>query len=144
MLIGLGSSTEHAASFNFKRALWATCYMFVSQESLFGSEQIHNSWLSSCYQSHPPKAVFFRLAQSQTPLWSLYSAPLMVTVVAGSRGNIYSFFFIFLFFIFLVFLGPNQQHMEILRLGVNLRAVAASICHSHSNTRSEMHSWPTP
>jgi len=35
------------------------------------------------------------------------------------------------------FLGPHSQHMEVSRLGVKQGATAASLCHSHSNIRSE-------
>ena len=42
-----------------------------------------------------------------------------------------------IFFFFLVFLGPHLLHVEVPRLGVKSRAVAASLHQSHSNTRSE-------
>ena len=53
----------------------------------------------------------------------------------------YSFFVLF----YLCFLRLHLQHMEVSRLGKGwIRAAAASICHSHSNTISEPHLWPMP
>ena len=41
--------------------------------------------------------------------------------------------FYILFFFFLSFLGLNLWHMEVPRLGGQIGAAAASLCHSHSN-----------
>ena len=49
---------------------------------------------------------------------------------------------IFLSFFF-VLLGPHPQHMEVPSSGGLIRAVAACLQHSHSNTRSEPHLQPT-
>ena len=48
---------------------------------------------------------------------------------------LFCFFFVVLFCIF-VLLGLHLRHMEVPRLGVEL-ATAASLYHSHSNSRSE-------
>ena len=42
-------------------------------------------------------------------------------------------------FFFPPFFQPHVQHMEVPRLWVWTGAAAASLCHSHSNTRSEPH-----
>ena len=48
--------------------------------------------------------------------------------------------FLIVVFVFLsVFLGPHPRHMEVRRIGGLIRAEAASLDHSHSNTRSEPH-----
>ena len=44
---------------------------------------------------------------------------------------------LFLFVCSLSFLGPNPQHMEVPRLGVKIRAIAAGL--HHNATRSEPH-----
>ena len=46
------------------------------------------------------------------------------------------------FFVF-VFLGLYPRHMEVLASG-QIGATAASLCHCHSNARSELHLRPTP
>ena len=51
--------------------------------------------------------------------------------------------FIYLF-IYLVFLGFHSWHVEVPRVGAQIGAVAASLHHSHSNARSELHLWHTP
>ena len=56
--------------------------------------------------------------------------------------DISCFFFVCLFFAFLGYPHP-PQHMEVPRLGVD-QAIAASLHHSHSNTRSELHLQPIP
>ena len=63
-------------------------------------------------------------------------------------------FLFFVFFVFLHFLGLLPRHMEVPRLGVEsygasqarglIRAVAASLHESHSNSGSEPHLQPTP
>ena len=53
------------------------------------------------------------------------------------------FFFFFLFLFFLLFLGLHLWHMEVSRLGGPIGAVATGLPHSHSNTGSETHLWPT-
>ena len=45
---------------------------------------------------------------------------------------------------FFFFLGPHPWHMEVSSLGGPIRAVATSIPHSHSNTRSEPGLKPAP
>ena len=53
------------------------------------------------------------------------------------------FFFFFCLFVFLPFLGPLPRHMEIeSRLGDRIRAVAASLHHSHSNMGTKLHLRP--
>ena len=52
------------------------------------------------------------------------------------------FLFCFLFFVCFVFLGPHLWHMEVPARGL-IRAVAASLCHSHSNAGSELRLQPT-
>ena len=47
------------------------------------------------------------------------------------------------FFFFLSFLGLHLLHMEAPRLGGRIGAAAASLHHSHSNTVSKLHLWPT-
>ena len=49
-------------------------------------------------------------------------------------------FFSFIFFFY--FLGPHMWHMEVPRLGIEFRATAASLCHSHSNMGSKPRLWP--
>ena len=46
-------------------------------------------------------------------------------------------------FFFLSFLGPHPLHMEVPSRGP-VRAIAAGLCHSYSNTRSKPLLWPTP
>ena len=58
---------------------------------------------------------------------------------AMSTWNLVFFFF----FVFFVFLGSYSWHMEVPRQGVH-SAIAASLHHSHSNTRSELLLQPTP
>ena len=53
-----------------------------------------------------------------------------------SVGLEHVFFFFFFFFFFLLL---HQWHTEVPRLGVEFGAAAASLCYSHSNTRSELH-----
>ena len=53
-------------------------------------------------------------------------------------------FFFFLFFFFFVFLGPHLRYMEVPRPGGPIRAVAAGLHQSHSNTRSKPRLQPTP
>ena len=43
----------------------------------------------------------------------------------------------FFSFLFLCFLGPHLWHMKVTRLGVKIRAAAASLCYSHNNVGSE-------
>ena len=52
---------------------------------------------------------------------------------------VFSLFIYFYFIIinFCVLLRPHLQHMEVPKLGVGIRAVAACLYHSHSNARSE-------
>jgi len=50
----------------------------------------------------------------------------------------------FLFVCFFCFLGPHPRHMEVPRLGALIRAVAASLHHSHSNAGSKPRLQPTP
>ena len=45
-------------------------------------------------------------------------------------------------FFFLSFLGPHPLHMEVPSRGP-VRAIAAGLCHSYSNTRSQPHLRPT-
>ena len=47
-------------------------------------------------------------------------------------------------FFFFFFLGLHPQHVEVPRLGGLIGAVAAGLCHTHSNARSKPHLWPTP
>ena len=47
------------------------------------------------------------------------------------------------FFFFWSFLGPHSGHVEVPRLGVQL-AIAAGLCHNHSNARSKLNLQPTP
>ena len=41
--------------------------------------------------------------------------------------------------LFCVSLGPQPQHMEVSRLGGQIRATAAGLHHSHGNVGSELH-----
>ena len=51
----------------------------------------------------------------------------------------------FFFFSFVVVLGLHPRHMDVPRLGRGqMRDVAASLHHSHSNPRFKPHLWPTP
>ena len=50
----------------------------------------------------------------------------------------------FVFFLFFAFLRPHLWHMEVPRLGVEIRATAASLHYSHSNTGSKSRLRPTP
>ena len=52
-------------------------------------------------------------------------------------------FFLFLFCLF-DFLGLYLRHMEVPRLEGLIGAIGASLHHSYSNARSELHLWPTP
>ena len=47
-------------------------------------------------------------------------------------------------FFFFCFLGATLRHMEVPRLGVQVRAAAARLRHSHSNTESKLPLRPTP
>ena len=49
------------------------------------------------------------------------------------------YLFIYLFMSFLLFLGPLPRHMEVPRLGGQIRAAVDSLGQSHSNTRSKPH-----
>ena len=51
---------------------------------------------------------------------------------------VYKILFLFFFFFF-AFLGPHPWHMKVPRLGGQIRAVAAGLHHSHSNSGSEWH-----
>ena len=51
-----------------------------------------------------------------------------------------SLFFIYLF----CFLGPYLRHMEVSQARSRIEAEAASLHHSHSNARSELHLQPIP
>ena len=64
-----------------------------------------------------------------------------VPILFNALGN---FFLSFFFFLFGVFLGPHLQQMEVPRLGGRIRAVAAGLRQSHSNTRSKSSRRPTP
>ena len=56
-----------------------------------------------------------------------------------------SFFFLsFLFLFFFFFLGLQLQHMEVPRLGGQIKAKAAGLQHSRSNVGSEPPLQPTP
>ena len=41
------------------------------------------------------------------------------------------------FFVVVVFLEPHSWHLEVPRLRVQFGPIAAGLCHSHSNSRSE-------
>ena len=45
---------------------------------------------------------------------------------------------------FFFFLGPQVRHMGLPRLGAEIRATAASLCHSNSKAGSELHLQPSP
>ena len=49
-----------------------------------------------------------------------------------------------IFFFFLPFLGPQQWHVEVPKLGVQIRTTDADPCHSHShgNAGSKSRLWP--
>ena len=47
-------------------------------------------------------------------------------------------------FVRFVFSGLHPRHMEVPRLGGQIKAIAAGPCHSHSNARSEPHLQPIP
>ena len=51
--------------------------------------------------------------------------------------------FFFFFFFFFYFLGLHPRHMEFPRLGVESRATAAVLYHSHNNLGSELRLRPT-
>ena len=53
-------------------------------------------------------------------------------------------FFFFLFLVFLPFLGPSPTAYGGSQARGLIRAVAASLHHSHSNTGSKPHLQPTP
>ena len=54
------------------------------------------------------------------------------------------FLFFFCLFVCFCFLGPHLRHMEIPRLGVELKLQLPSLHHSHSNTGSKPYLQPTP
>ena len=61
------------------------------------------------------------------------------------RKDILAFFPIFFkFLLFFLILELHLRHVEVPRLRGRIRAVAADLYHSHSNTRSEPHLWPAP
>ena len=55
--------------------------------------------------------------------------------------SLYTFFF---FFVFLPFLGPLSAAYGGFQARGPIGAVAAGLCHSHSNTGSELSLQPTP
>ena len=62
----------------------------------------------------------------------------------NNRGKERTFFLFSFFFLFIFFLGPYLWPMAVPRLGGPIRAVAASLLHSHSNTGSKPHLQCTP
>ena len=52
-------------------------------------------------------------------------------------------FFLFYFFWLLSLWGPHLWCVEVPRLGGLMGTIAAGLCHSHSNTISKLHLWPT-
>ena len=56
----------------------------------------------------------------------------------------YFYFYLFIFVFLPFFLGLHLRHMEVPKLKGQIRAVAAGLYHSHSNTRSEPRLQPTP
>ena len=89
------------------------------------SSQMLVRFISTEPQWELPKSTSFKL------LWMLILWPLSI-------NHRCSFFFLFLFF----FLHPYLWHMKSQARGW-IRAAAASLRHSHSNTRSEPHLQPT-
>ena len=66
-------------------------------------------------------------------------------VIYYLQGVFVDCFDILFLFICYCFLGPHLRHMEVRTLGRGgIRAAAASLPHSHSNTGSEQHLQPTP
>ena len=80
--------------------------------------------------------------------WHFLGDAPQTQVPRGLLKGFLSFFRSFFLSFFLglfVFLGPHPQHMEVPRLGVESDgAVAAGLCHSYSNARSEPHLRPAP
>ena len=48
------------------------------------------------------------------------------------------------FFLNFFILGLHLQHIEVPQARDQIAAAGASLCHSHSNTKSEPHLWSTP
>ena len=55
---------------------------------------------------------------------------------------VFDSFFCLPFFFFLTFLGPHPRPMEVPMPGMGIRATAAGLHHSHSNTGLELHLQP--
>ena len=66
--------------------------------------------------------------------WTLQNNQALIVLVALIK----------FFLLPLTFLGPHLRHMEVPRLRNQIRTIAASLGHSHSNAGSEQHLQPTP
>ena len=84
----------------------------------------------------------YSCSQPKVPEWLGLCLCLLLHLWALSTC-LYVSLFLFYLFIF-VFLGLSLWHMEVPKVEFWIRAVAASFCHSHSNTASELSLWPTP
>ena len=86
--------------------------------------------------------IFFPLNQIHI---SLPPSPWFISVPLNAVPYIYHLFLFFLsfFFSFVFFRASPTAHGSSLSRGL-IRATAANLGHSHSNTRSELSLWPTP
>ena len=63
--------------------------------------------------------------------------------ITGLEDLAFIYLFIYLF-IYFCFLGPHLWHMEVPQFRGWMGAMAAGLCHSHSNAKSELCLWTTP
>ena len=73
--------------------------------------------------------------------WGWGSPGLLKGLCIAPISLLFKMHFISFYF---VFLGLHPWHMEVPRIGLKIRAVAAGLCHSHGNARSELCLQPTP
>ena len=69
---------------------------------------------------------------------------LFLLTLVPDMSDVFHFIYLFIFFVFLPFLGPLPAAYGGSQARGRIGAAAASLCHNHSNIRSELHLQPTP